>query len=111
MGLEQSEKIQLKLTYNTNKNMPRTFFAHLYHVPLDTVVNITQAERELPTTRNGDYVESRTWIVPDVEVLIKVSRGESVVASAVYILHNGKFFAPAFGANDIDLLQITYMYM
>ena len=52
--MEQSEKIQLKLTYNRDKNMPRTFFVHLYHVPLDAVVNITQAERELPVTRGGD---------------------------------------------------------
>ncbi len=107
--MEQSEKIQLKLTHNRNKNMPRTFFVHMYHVPLDAVVNITQAERELPITRSDNYVETRSWIAPDIDVFIKVSREESIIASAVYILHNEQIFAPVFGNSDVDLIQVVYM--
>jgi hypothetical protein len=107
--LEQTKKIELKLTHNPNKSLPRTFFAYLYHVPLDADVSITQAERVLPITRNGDYVETRTWILPDVEVSIKVSREELVIASSTYLLHDDRIFEPVWENKEIDLIQITYM--
>lgn len=110
LTLEQIEKkIELKLTYNTNKNMPRTFFVHLFHVPLDATVDITQDDRALPIERFNDYVRSRSWIQPDIEVSIKICRGDSCLASATYLLHNDQIFAPVMENKDIDLIQITYM--
>lgn len=106
---DQTPKIELKLTYNRNRHMPRNFFVHLYHVPVDASVRVVNDGQEMSVSRSGDYADSRFWVAQDKTVSIIISQGDTVIASDSYLVHDDTFFTRVDFLKGIALIQFVYM--
>lgn len=106
---DQATTIELKLTYNKNGSMPRNFFVHLYHVPVDASVRVINDGQEMRVRRSGDYADSRFWVAQDKTVRIVISQGDTVIASDSYLIHDDTFFTHVDFGKAIKLIQFVYM--
>ncbi|GHO73950.1 hypothetical protein KSD_17210 [Ktedonobacter sp. SOSP1-85] len=102
-----SPPIEVKLSHNTDKTVPRNFFVHVHNVPEGAQVQIEFRGKEVPTTNNNGYVRVGFWISDDEPVRLAVRRGETLIAETEYLVHNGKVFERANQKSRPNLTQIA----
>lgn len=90
-----SAHIEVKLSHNIDKTVPRNFFVHVHNVPEDAQVQIEFRGKEVPTTNTNGYVRAGFWIPENEPVRLSVRRGETLIAETEYLVHDGKVFERA----------------
>lgn len=105
-------EIDVKLTYNNDKHVPRNFFIHLFNVPTDAVVRAEYRGEELPIRMKGKdgSVHYGFWIAPDTHVTVTVSQGDVLLNSGEYLVHNDEMYSRMFVAHPFKgTLSIAYL--
>ncbi|GHO66849.1 hypothetical protein KSC_057410 [Ktedonobacter sp. SOSP1-52] len=90
-----SPPIEVKLSYNIDKTVPRNLFVHVHNVPEDAQVQIEYRGNEVPATHTNGYVRVGFWISENEPVRLSVRRGETFIAETEYLVHAGKVFERA----------------
>lgn len=110
--LPQPADIDVKLTYNNNKHVPRNFFIHLFNVPLDAAVRAEYKDDEIPIRMKGDdgSVHYSFWIASDTHVTVTISQGDVVLNAGEYLVHNDEMYSRMFVTHPFKgTLSVNYM--
>jgi hypothetical protein len=93
MSSSSSEpNITVKLNYNLDQHVPRNFFMHIHNIPTDVQVRIEYDGNEVVTSRTDGYIRVGFWVDENESIGLTIRRGETVIASTQYLIHQGNVF-------------------
>src|SRR5207253_766317 len=99
--------IDTKISYNTDKRVPRNFFLHFYNVPLDATVRVVCCGEDQPISPNTHgYVSARFWVGADSTVEATITHQGKPLLTGKYLIHEDDIFLGAFN-QPRRLLQVT----
>lgn len=101
--------IEVKITYNRTKPLPRNLFLYLRHVPLDATVRIEYNGQVIPVENRNGSTDTRFWVEPDRVIQVLVLRKETVIAASKYLVHEDRLFEEATLSHSLHLYKLTYM--